>query len=129
MVSVICLFLVGDKIYLHEQSQNVQLSQLSVLEGYIDYLDQRLQQVTNYYNVQPEYRDDAYYYLAIVNSLTLITSWRRGISATEPGGDYFERVQSNLLTSTVTPLPIASTSLLGSVCRIAVVYSTFLISF
>ena len=86
----------GYKIYLYEQSQNVQLSQLSVLEGHINYLDQRLQQVTDYYNVQPEYRNDAYSYFAIGNSLSLITSWGRGICATEPGGDYFEQVKKQL---------------------------------
>lgn len=59
----------GDKVYRHEQGQNAQLRQLQSLAGRTDYLEQRLQQVTDYYNVQPEYRDDAYNYLAIGNSL------------------------------------------------------------
>jgi len=88
----------GYKVYRHEQSQNAQLRQLQSLEGRTDYLDQRLQQVTEYYNVQPEYRDDAYNYLAIGNSLTLITSWGRGICATQPDGDYFGRVKKQLAT-------------------------------
>ncbi|MGN8835546.1 SGNH/GDSL hydrolase family protein [Mitsuokella jalaludinii] len=86
----------GDKVYRHEQSQNAQLRQLQSLEGRTDYLEQRLQQVTEYYNVQPEYRDDAYNYLAIGNSLTLITSWGRGICATQPDGDYFGLVKAHL---------------------------------
>lgn len=55
----------GYKVYRHEQSQNAQLKQLQSLEGRTDYLEQRLQQVTDYYNVQPECRGDAYNYLAI----------------------------------------------------------------
>lgn len=88
----------GHKVYRHEQSQNAQLRQLQSLEGRTDYLEQRLQQVTEYYNVQPEYRDDAYNYLAIGNSLTLITNWGRGICATQPDGDYFGRVKQQLAT-------------------------------
>ena len=95
---LLCLLGGGYKVYRHEQSQNAQLRQLQSLEGRTDYLEQRLQQVTEYYNVQPEYRDDAYNYLAIGNSLTLITSWGRGICATQPDGDYFGRVKQQLAT-------------------------------
>ena len=86
------------KLYRHEQNQNLQLKQLQSLSGRTDYLEQRLQQVTDYYNVQPEYRDDVYNYLAIGNSLTLITSWGRGICATQPDGDYFGRIKQQLAT-------------------------------
>ena len=95
-LAVLVCLLGGYKVYRHEQSQNAQLRQLQSLEGRTDYLEQRLQQVTDYYNVQPEYRDDAYNYLAIGNSLTLITSWGRGICATQPDGDYFGRVKQQL---------------------------------
>ena len=95
VVVVICLLGGEYKAYRHEQSQNAQLRQLQSLEGRTDYLEQRLQQVTDYYNVQPEYRDDAYNYLAIGNSLTLITSWGRGTCATQPDGDYFGIVNAN----------------------------------
>ena len=64
LAMLVCL-LGGDKVYRHEQSQNAQLKQLQSLEGRTDYLEQRLQQVTDYYNVQPECRGDAYNYLAI----------------------------------------------------------------
>lgn len=106
IVSVLCLFFLGGyRVYRHEQSQNAQLrqlqalegrSELRALEGRTDYLEQRLQQVTDYYNFQPKYSDDAYNYLAIGNSLTLITSWGRGICATQPDGDYFGRVKQQL---------------------------------
>lgn len=95
----------GYRVYRHEQRQNAQLrqlqalegrSELRALEGRTDYLEQRLQQVTDYYNFQPKYSDDAYNYLAIGNSLTLITSWGRGICATQPDGDYFGRVKQQL---------------------------------
>lgn len=98
MVAVVLLCLLGGgyKLYRHEQNQNLQLKQLQSLSGRTDYLEQRLQQVTDYYNVQPEYRDDAYNYLAIGNSLTLITSWGRGICATQPDKDYFGLVKQRL---------------------------------
>lgn len=96
LVVLVCLLGGGYKVYRHEQSQNAQLKQLQSLQGRTDYLEQRLQQVTDYYNVQPEYRDDAYNYLAIGNSLTLITSWGRGICATLPDGDYFGIVKQQL---------------------------------
>lgn len=107
LVSVLCLFFFGGgyRVYRHEQRQNAQLrqlqalegrSELRALEGRTDYLEQRLQQVTDYYNFQPKYSDDAYNYLAIGNSLTLITSWGRGICATQPDGDYFGRVKQQL---------------------------------
>lgn len=95
-LAVLVCLLGGYKVYRHEQSQNAQLKQLQSLEGRTDYLEQRLQQVTDYYNIQPEYRDDAYNYLAIGNSLTLITSWGRGICATQPDGDYFGIVKQQL---------------------------------
>lgn len=94
-IAVLLCLLGGYKVYRHEQSQNAQLRQLQSLEGRTDYLEQRPQQVTDYYNVQPKYRDDAYNYLAIGNSLTLITSWGRGICATQPDGDYFGIVNAN----------------------------------
>ena len=64
LAMLVCL-LGGYKVYRHEQSQNAQLKQLQSLEGRTDYLEQRLQRVTDYYNVQPECRGDAYNYLAI----------------------------------------------------------------
>lgn len=97
-LAVLVCFLGGYKVYRHEQSQNAQLRQLQSLEGRTDYLEQRLQQVTEYYNVQPEYRDDAYNYLAIGNSLTLVTSWGQGICATQPNSDYFGKVKQQLVT-------------------------------
>ena len=107
LIVLLCLLGGGYKVYCHEQRQNAQLKQLQsyhddadkkiqALAGRTDYLEQRLQQVTDYYNVKPKYRDDAYNYLAIGNSLTLITSWGRGICATQPDGDYFGLVKQRL---------------------------------
>ena len=123
---LLCLLEGVQGLYRHEQSQNAQLRQLQSLEGRTDYLEQRLQQVTEYYNVQPEYRDDAYNYLAIGNSLTLITSWGRGICATQPDGDYFGiAVFSSSLLNTAMLSHTASTTHRGSVCRTAARHWTF----
>lgn len=83
----------GYKLYKHEKKQEQEYSELM---GQVGFLRDKLDQTTEYYNFQPEYRDDTYNYLAIGNSLTLIGSWGRGICATKPDGDYFGRVMSYL---------------------------------
>lgn len=107
LLLAVCL-MGGYKVYQHEKNQNSRIQQLQVavqeksqsmqaLEGRTDYLEKRLEQVTDYYNVQPEYRDNVYNYLAIGNSLTLIMSWGRGICATQPNSDYYGLVKKHML--------------------------------
>lgn len=93
----------GIKLYNHEMRQNTQIAQIPVLQGEIDKLSndnsvlkEKLDQVVNYYNFSTDYKDDSFNYLAIGNSLTLISSWGRGICATQPGRDYFGLVVSSL---------------------------------
>lgn len=84
---------IGYKIYRHEKRQEQEYNNLS---GQVSFLQEKLEQTTEYYNFQPGYRDDTFNYLAIGNSLTLIGSWGRGICATQPDGDYFGRVEAYL---------------------------------
>ena len=97
VVSLVSVCVVGGglcfKVYRHEKEQNRQIRELS---SRTEYLEGRLNQVQNYYDFQPEYRDDAYNYLAIGNSLTLITNWGRGICATKPDNDYYGLVNQYL---------------------------------
>ena len=81
------------KAYHHEKKQESQIRELG---SRMEYLDGRLDQLQNYYNFQTEYRDDAYNYFAIGNSLTLITNWGRGICATKPDNDYYGLVNQYL---------------------------------
>lgn len=81
------------KVYHHEKKQESQIREIS---SRTEYLEGRLNQVQNYYDFQPEYRDDAYNYLAIGNSLTLITNWGKGICATKPDNDYYGLVNQYL---------------------------------
>lgn len=92
---VICLLggVIGYKIYRHEKRQEQEYNNLS---GQVSFLQEKLEQTTEYYNFQPGYRDGTFNYLAIGNSLTLIGSWGRGICATQPDGDYFGRVEAYL---------------------------------
>lgn len=81
------------KAYHHEKKQESQIRELG---SRTEYLEGRLNQIQNYYDFQTEYRDDAYNYLAIGNSLTLITNWGRGICATKPDNDYYGLVNQYL---------------------------------
>lgn len=81
------------KLYKHEKKQQAEISSLM---GDVEYLEEKLIQATEYYDFQNEYADDTYNYLAIGNSLTLITSWERGICSTEPDNDYFNLVVDSL---------------------------------
>ena len=95
MLLVVCI--VGGglclKAYHHEKKQESQIRELG---SRTEYLEGRLNQIQNYYEFQTEYRDDAYNYLAIGNSLTLITNWGRGICATKPDNDYYGLVNQYL---------------------------------
>lgn len=55
-----------------------------------------IRRIQDYYNFETEYKADAFNYFAIGNSLTLITSWGRGICSTEPDNDYFNLVKKSL---------------------------------
>lgn len=92
---IVCAFggVVSYKLYHHQRMQDRQIADLLSRD---EYMMQKLEQTAEYYKVQPSYRDDAYNYLAIGNSLTLIPSWGRGICATEPDGDYFGRVKQKI---------------------------------
>ena len=99
--------LFGYKLYKHEKQQENQITniqrqieqqenQITNNQGQEEYLQDKLTQVTDYYNFQPKYKDDTYNYFAIGNSLTLITSWGRGIWSTKPDNDYFNLVKKSL---------------------------------
>lgn len=98
IISVIILLvtilgIVGYKVVKHENAQKQQILELM---GKTDYLGEKLRQMTDYYEFQTEYSTEAYNYLAIGNSLTLIPSWGRGICSTQPDNDYFNLVVANL---------------------------------
>ena len=103
VVSIICsccgVGFFGYKLYKHEKMQASQISglmgQVSDLMGQVGYTNEKLSQMSDYYNFETEYKKDTFNYFAIGNSLTLITSWGRGICSTEPDNDYF-----NLLKKT-----------------------------
>lgn len=97
----------GGKLIAHEKRQNQRIASLNqkVVElnknitdqkNRNDYLDARLQQVTDYYNFHPEYQENSFNYLALGNSLTLIPGWGRGICSTKPDNDYYGLVESYL---------------------------------
>ena len=88
-----CIGYIGFKLY---KRFNSQANQISDMRGQIEYLDAKLTQTTDYYNFQTEYSDNTYNYFAIGNSLTLITSWGRGICSSEPDNDYFHLVLKKL---------------------------------
>lgn len=90
--SVVC-GLIGKKFISHEKNQNKQISELL---GKTEYLEEKLRQTTDYYDFKTEYKDETFNYLAIGNSLTLITSWGRGICSTQPDNDYFNLVVKEL---------------------------------
>ena len=69
------------------------------IEGQTDYLQEKLNQATDYYNFQTDYSNDTYNYFAIGNSLTLITSWGRGICSTKMDNDYFHLVEKYIQTA------------------------------
>ena len=71
-------------------------TELEQLEENSAYLQEKLRQTTDYYEYDTHYKDDAYNYLAIGNSLTLIRSWKRGICSTQPDNDYYALVVSAL---------------------------------
>lgn len=55
-----------------------------------------MRQTADYYNFDTAYSEDAFNYFAIGNSLTMITSWGRGICSTRPDNDYFHLVSAEL---------------------------------
>lgn len=70
--------------------------EIQSLTAEIQYLDQRMTQSLDYYEYDFEYSENGINYLAIGNSLTLISSWSRGICSTKPDNDYFHLVVSKL---------------------------------
>ncbi len=93
VVIVVAFFFGGAtyKLYKHEAQQNKEMSELL---GKVEYLDEKLKQTTDYYNYDTNYSDDSFNYFAIGNSLTMISSWGRGICSTRPDNDYFGLVSS-----------------------------------
>ncbi len=85
------------KFIQHEKAQNYRLSTLETsIQGNIAHFMEKQRQKEEYYEYDTAYKDDAYNYLAIGNSLTLIPSWRRGICSTRPDNDYFHLVVKHL---------------------------------
>lgn len=72
---------------------------ISSLLGTQEYLTEKLNQTTNYYEYQIDYSDETFNYLAIGNSLTFITSWGRGICSTKRDNDYVNLVAKALKTN------------------------------
>jgi len=91
---------VSYKLYNLEKNQQDlimnQQTQINTLTEDVKCLQQKMTQVVEYYEYQSKYSKDAYNYLAIGNSLTLIPSWGRGICSTEPDNDYFNLVVKRL---------------------------------
>lgn len=73
-----------------------QSKQISELLSKTEYLEEKLRQTTDYYDFETEYKQDSFNCLAIGNSLTLITSWGRGICSTQPDNDYFNLIVKEL---------------------------------
>ena len=85
------------KFIQHEKAQNYRLSTLETsIQGNIAHFMEKQRQKEEYYEYDTAYKDDAYNYLAIGNSLTLIPSWGRGICSTRPDNDYFHLVVKHL---------------------------------
>ena len=72
---------------------------VSSLLGTQEYLTEKLNQTTNYYEYQIDYSDETFNYLAIGNSLTFIPSWGRGICSTKRDNDYVNLVAKALKTN------------------------------
>lgn len=89
----ICTVAVGKKLISHERNQSKQISELM---GKTEYLQEKLNQTVDYYKIDVKFTDSTYNYFAIGNSLTMITSWGRGICSTKPDNDYFHLVSSEL---------------------------------
>lgn len=82
----ICMSLL---VWKHEHWQSEQIQELKATN---DYLEEKINQFTNYYAYETEYLPNSFNYFAVGNSLTLIPSWGRGICATEPDNDYYNLV-------------------------------------
>ena len=67
-------------------------------------LKERIDQEIDYYNYDTDYKADAYNYLAIGNSLTLIKDWGRGICATKMDNDYFGLVKAGAAAKSGKPV-------------------------
>ena len=93
-LGIVCVGVIGTyKLYNYEQGQSQEISELL---GKVEYLEEKLRQTTDYYEYETNYSDDSFNYFAIGNSLTMITSWGRGICSTQPDNDYFNLVSSYL---------------------------------
>jgi len=86
---------IANKFIEHEKRQSFEIS---LLNGEVSYLENKLDQSINYYNYNIEYSDEAFNYLALGNSLTLIPSIGRGICSTQMDNDYFNLVVKELKT-------------------------------
>jgi hypothetical protein len=92
-VAILITALGFQKLIRHENNQDAKINQIVAKN---DFLEEKLNQTVDYYNYQTKYADNAYNYLAIGNSLTLIKSWGRGICSTTPDNDYFHLVVKSL---------------------------------
>lgn len=81
----------------HNRGQSARISRL---EGVVEELWERLRRQQEYYNYNIEWTDDGFNFFAMGNSLTLITSWGRGICSTKPDNDYFGLLLDYLKTKT-----------------------------
>jgi hypothetical protein len=91
--AVFCAGFVGLKFLKRIRNQDRRIENLM---GKIDFLGEKLNQTVDYYNFAPDYSDENFNYFAIGNSLTLISSWGRGICSTQPDNDYFGLVKKYL---------------------------------
>ena len=85
-----------ERLYAEESRIVEDEKKITELEGKIEYLEEKLRQTTDYYEYSTEYDAEAFNYLAIGNSLTMINSWGRGICSTKPTNDYFNLVKKFL---------------------------------
>lgn len=89
LIAIIILGLTINKYINHEKRQNEQINSLV---GQVAFMNDKFRQFTDYYDFQPKYRNDAYNYLAIGNSITVVSSWGHGMSASSTDNDYYSIV-------------------------------------
>ena len=91
-------YYVYNRLIRHERSQQQQIDRL---QGIVSEVRERVRRQQDYYDYQIVWSEkvDDFNYLAIGNSLTLITSWGRGICATAPDLDYYGLIVAYLRSS------------------------------
>lgn len=82
---MVTIVYIGCRFINYEKMQNNNISNLT---GQMEYLQEKLEQITDYYKYETDYKSSSYNYLALGNSLTLISTVGHGICSTRNNNDY-----------------------------------------